>query len=437
MACALREKTLKPFLEAGITSAWLDDRDDLSHAAIFTEQDRSAYRTLLGHWVQFQKTPSVDMFRLSYPQGAYRLPDSGYTAEELIACFSDDREKYLSEIGAMDIAEAIEAGDYRDAAALMEAYGRRIRDSRASRSIVVEWDGPDYDIEERIKREVEEGIFTGIRELDDEFPGFQKGNLICYLGRAKAGKSSFFILSSIAAWEDGKRVMFVTFEIAAGHEASTPGITDRLDAFTANVSFSDYTQGSLDSYAQQRMRTFRSDMGENGFYVVQPVGQYTVADLEYDIDRYEPDVVYIDGFYFMIDQETGESGSGWKGHDNLAAGLKTLAMRKRLPVLISHQVREKQMQGKKGKGIDDGAMMGGTAIIMYADMVLGIDVDDQRLHTISCTRSRTNYLPTVKGTWDWNKCAFTVTDDDGPKADASKFGYANPNDKKDDDGSID
>lgn len=407
----------------------------MSRAAIFTEQDRAAYRSVLKHWVEFGKMPSIDMFRLSYPTGAYRLPDSGYTPEELISCFSDDREKYLSEIAAMDIAEAIEAGDYKDAAGLMEAYGRRIRDSRASRSIVVEWDAPGYDIEERIKREVEPGIFTGVRELDDEFPGFQRGNLICYLGRAKAGKSSFFILSAISAWEDGKRVMFVTFEIAAGHEANTPGITDRLDAFTANVSFADYTQGSLDRFAQDRMREFRADMGENGFYVVQPVGPYTLADLEYDIDRYEPDVVYIDGFYFMVDQETNESGAGWKGQDNIAGGMKSLAMRKRLPIMISHQVREKQLSGKKGRGIDDGAMMGGTSIIMYADMVIGIDVDDQRVHTISCTRSRTNYLPTVKGTWNWDKCEFTVTENGAPKADTSKFGYGTK--QKDDDGGID
>ena len=72
-----------------------------------------------------------------------------------------------------------------------------------------------------------------------------------------------------------------------------------------------------------------------------------------------------------------------------------------LPVIITHQVREKQLTGKKGKGIDDGAMMGGTGIIMFADMVLGFDVDDDMLRTISCTRSRLNYLDTVYGKWDW------------------------------------
>lgn len=424
VACALRTKSMKAFIDAGITSDWLDSKDDRSSAAIFTDKDREAYRTLLTYWGEFGKTPSMDMFRLSYPQATYRLPDSDYRPAELTYIFGEDREEFLSQLAAMDIAEAVEAGDFKDAAELMTEYGRRIRDSRVSRNIVVQWDAPDYDLEERLNRAVEAGVRTGIEELDDEFPGFQRGNLICYLGRAKAGKSSFFILSALAAHDDGRRVLFVTFEIAAG-TADTPGIADRLDTFSAGESFADYTNGDLDAYAKKRMREFRAqEMGNQGFYVVQPVGSYTVADLEYDIDKYEPDVVYIDGFYFMTDQETRESGAGWKGQDNLAGALKSLAMRKSLPVIISHQVREKQMHGKKGGGIDDGAMMGGTAIIMYADMVLGFDADDQRLHTISCTRSRSGYLPTVKGTWNWDRCEFRVEETpDAPKADATKFAF--------------
>ena len=46
-------------------------------------------------------------------------------------------------------------------------------------------------------------------------------------------------------------------------------------------------------------------------------GRYTVTELEYDIDRHRPDVVYIDGFYFMTDRETGKRGANWEGHDNL------------------------------------------------------------------------------------------------------------------------
>jgi len=62
---------------------------------------------------------------------------------------------------------------------------------------------------------------------------------------------------------------------------------------------------------------------------------------------------------------------------------------------------------------------------MASDMVLGFDADDHGLHTINCTRSRTGYLPTVRGRWNWNTCTFMVTEVPGGQlADSNKFAYA-------------
>ena len=53
--------------------------------------------------------------------------------------------------------------------------------------------------------------------------------------------------------------------------------------------------------------------------IIQPTTRYTVSDLESDIERYRPDVVYIDGFYFMFDRGDSASwASDWEGHDGLA-----------------------------------------------------------------------------------------------------------------------
>jgi HAE1 family hydrophobic/amphiphilic exporter-1 len=59
--------------------------------------------------------------------------------------------------------------------------------------------------------------------------------------------------------------------------------------------------------------------------------------------------VYVDGFYFMLDRQTGKNGGSWEGHDNLAREMKELAMRREIPVIVTHQVREKQLTGKKGE----------------------------------------------------------------------------------------
>ncbi len=411
VACTLREGTLRPFTEAGITREWLTDQEDITRAAVFaTSEDMNAWLTLISYHEQHGKVPSVDMFRRSHPETSYRLPDSAYTPDELIAIFREDRLRILMEAAVGDAADLCGEKKYAEVSELMGKAHRTANATQGSQNIVMAWDGPEYDLEARIHRKITHGIPTGIPGLDnqDGFYGFQKGSLICYLGRAKAGKTSFALLSALAAWYANKRVLFVSFEIAAGKDPNEPGIADRLDCFGAGVDLIHYMQGeaALTKDEQRKLREFRADLGDSAFTIIQPVRSYTVTDLEADIDQHEPDGVYIDGFYFMTDRETGKRGGNWEGHDGLSGELKALGLARRLPVVITHQVREKQLHGKKGKGIDDGAMMGGTGITMAADMVLGADIDDDKRHTLSCTRSRLRYLETVYGTWDWSTCTF-------------------------------
>ena len=410
VACALREGTLTPFTEAGITREWLTDQEDTLRAAVFRQsEDMNAWLTLVRYQEQHGKVPSVDMFRRSYPEDAYKLPDSAYTAEELTSIFREDRREYLTRLAYEDVTDAYGEGKWAEALELMAGTSWIVRETSASPGIELLWDSKDYEVEARIGRKITRGIRTGIPGLDNQpgFYGFQRGSLICYLGRAKAGKTSFALLSALTAWEDGKRVLFVSFEIAAGKDPNEPGIADRLDCFGAGADLIHYMMGELTGEEQRKIREFRATCTDEAFKIIQPTRAYTVTELEADIDRHQPDVVYIDGFYFMTDRETGKRGGNWEGHDGLSGELKALGLARRLPVIITHQVREKQIHGKKGKGIDDGTMMGGTGISMAADMVLGADIDDDKTHTLSCTRSRLRYLDTIYGKWDWSVCAFS------------------------------
>jgi hypothetical protein len=82
-------------------------------------------------------------------------------------------------------------------------------------------------------------------------------------------------------------------------------------------------------------------------------------------------------------------------------------MRLRVPVLVTHQAREKQL-GKAGGGFDDTAMMGGTGLRMASDMVFTFDKDEAGVITIKNTAARRGYLKTVKGEWDWDGFEFTA-----------------------------
>ena len=220
-------------------------------------------------------------------------------------------------------------------------------------------------------------------------------------------------------------MLFLSFEIAAGKEPSEPGIADRLDCFGSGIDLTHYMMGDLTGDEQrscessatlhrQRVPDRPADRPLHGH---RAGGRHRAGTaLTWCTST---------GFTSWSTARRASRAPNWEGHDNLANDLKKLGMNHMIPIVITHQVREKQLTGKKGAGIDDGAMMGGTAIIMYADLVLGVDVDDDKLRTLSCTRSRLKYLDTVHGTWDWRDCTFHEQE---AQVDPGQFGYGKEDD---------
>jgi replicative DNA helicase len=345
----------------------------------------------------------MELFRMEFP--SYEVEELSFTPDELIEVATKNILSVAAQDAMGDLSVFQDTEDWEAFTDRAMSLAVLMQNQDRTGSVVDVWDDEGHDVEALLNRNVKFGIGTGIPEIDgqEDFNGFQPGNLVTYLGRAKAGKTSFALLSALdAAMQKYKRIMIVTVEISAA------SIHDRLDAYEAHVSLSRLVSGKLTDPEKSRVRRTYEDRGqyEPLVYIVEPAEQYTVTDLQGDIDRYQPDYVVIDGFYFMTDRDTGKSGGSWEGHDNLARDIKRVAMRNKITALVTHQVREKQLGSKKGAGIDDGAMMGGTGLIMASDMVIGLDVNEEHIHKITCTRSRTGYLRTVLGTWNWDTCTF-------------------------------
>jgi hypothetical protein len=202
--------------------------------------------------------------------------------------------------------------------------------------------------------------------------------------------------------------MFISTEIDA------EGIQGRFLAYGAQMNHRKLTERTgefrLNESDKDKIRKFwNTEIGPQNtksLQVIQPTGRYTVDDMELDIESFGADIVYLDGFYFLHDVISGKPGAHWEAHDNLARELKSLAMRHSIPVVLTHQVREKQL-GKAGGGIEDGSMMGGTGLRMASDLVITADKNlDTQVITLKNTASRSGYLPTIQGEWDWNRFRF-------------------------------
>jgi DnaB helicase-like protein len=407
VAAILREPdSLKRFIDAGFDLEWLTDKRDFSRADVLGDEGVDAYRFILEAFAKHRTVPTLEYFRNSYPPQAYRLPAEGPTTDELLDIAVTHRLRVQLEIAGAEFFDLHEAGKYADALAVMDAMSRKLRSTSQDGEVRVIWDGPDYDLEAKLDRQETPGVRTGIRELDDAFAGWQDCQLVTLLGRAKACKTSHLIKSALAAHEDGYNVLVCSVEIDAD------SIADRCDAFAAAVEHDTYIRGRLTDREKTKLRAAKSQRGRDGYFnIVQPTSKYTVADLEADIDRYNPGVVYIDGFYFMTDATTGKSGGNWEGHDNLAHDLKELALRRHVTIVVTMQIREKQAHGKGM--FDDNSMMGGTGLLMASDMVLSLDMDKETwVNSIYCSRSRTRYLPSIRGQWHWKESKFNVLADE-------------------------
>jgi hypothetical protein len=414
----LSGKNIRPYLDAGMDLEFMQDDKNPAYASVFQGQDIDAYRYLLRYYAEYGKVPELSLFRRSFPVESYRVVESGFDDRELTDLASDSLALYETEVGTTRAQAYWEAGDAKTAAEIMMAAARKVLFHQAKAALTVPWDRKDYDLEERLSAVRPQAPGFGIEALDDQFPGFQRGQLITFVGRAKAGKTTFALQSAYWAWFgkkslskskslEPKRVLFVSIEVPE------QDVRDILTCYGAGVNPAPFL-ASTDDYRLSRedaakVRDFwEKEMATatESFVVVQPVAKFTMADLEYEIEKAEPDMVFIDGFYFMTDETTGRTpGSSWEAHDNLARDLKSLAMRARIPVIVTHQAREKQL-GKAGGGFDDIAMMGGTGLRMASDMVFTFDKDELGVVTIKNTAARRGYVKTVKGEWDWDAFTF-------------------------------
>jgi KaiC/GvpD/RAD55 family RecA-like ATPase len=403
-----------PLIDTGFTLPWMRGNGSGSEV-IFADIDRQAYLWILNHWSKHHTTPSIDIFREHYPEEVFLISNSVSSVEELIDVALEKVNSYLmSEI----IGKAIDlhdSGNVERAVAYLQAESMRIGTSLRVKSDRADNLGDvEFDLEEFISREITPGVPMGLYPIDDAFYGFQPSQLITFLGRQKAGKTTIMLNSALKAWEEGYDVLFFSVEM------DVELLRQRLYSLGAHVSPSRFRRGHLRDNDKQKVRAFHKEMSEDtdvNFYISKKKSMITVDDILTEIRLYRPHVVYIDGFNFMLDRETKKLTQNWEAHENVAAELKTMALSEGITVVVSAQVQEKQYHAKHG--IEPSTIMGGTGLLRASDLVIGLD-KDKAYHTISCVLSRYEYFDNVVLEIDWDTMDFHILE--GIKIDYGETG---------------
>jgi hypothetical protein len=405
ISAVLKDNHVQTLLDAGFSNNWLFGSNTGSEV-IFAGADKQAYAWILSHYRRFRKVPTLSLFRENFPEESLRLSDDNISLSELTELAEKKVNSYLVADIIGRVIDLHDKNRISDAVTLLRNESERISNGIKYRpSKADDLSDPSFDISTMLDRTIEPGIPFGISKIDEEFFGFLPGQLITLMGRQKSGKSWSTLLSAVNAWKEGYTVLFFSVEM------DTSILRDRLYCIGAGVSPSRMRRGRLLPAEKRKVIEFHDQFintseeeGESRFFISRKRSLITTDDIREEIARYNPNIVYIDGFSFMLDKKTNRMTSDWQANENVADELKGIAMEEEIVIFVNTQVQEKQYVAKHG--IEARSIASGTGLLKASDLIMGQDKEADCI-TYNCVYSRFEYFDNVVVELNWEHMTFS------------------------------
>ena len=194
-------------------------------------------------------------------------------------------------------------------------------------------------------------------ELDDVTGGIQKDDYIVLYGRPKSMKT--WALSAIlgAAFHQRKKVLIYTKEMTQDN------ILMRAAACAAEVPYQEFRTGKLDHDEERRLYTLIDMARDEGFDPIclngrAAKGGDTTAWIHAKVEKYKPDIVFIDGMY-LLSIGSGKKVANWEKVTEISRGIREMILATDTPAVCT-------MQANRGAAKNASANLDEIA---YADAV--------------------------------------------------------------------
>jgi len=395
----VEDRNLGDILEKGITESWFSD-----------PQDKKLFLFLRDHFVKYQETPSLDVVKENFP--TYKtLSEQGSPVQDSVDYLIDDlvakrRKKFISDTlgSAIDHIDS-PTPDHESALLALQKGILKLEESGLNKTSDIEVTKAAKNARAEYEfRKTNPGLLglpTGFPTMDIATSGLQPEQLIVIIAPPKTGKSTLALQIAITAHLQNKRPLFISFEMSNKEQLS------RYYAMRAKISHKRLMTGSLTPEEEARFYTISRGieaMKEELWFSGSAEGQ-TVSAIASKIQAKQPDIVFIDGTYLMIDEQTGESNTP-QAITNITRALKRLAQKTKLPIVISTQVLTWKM---KGGNVSADSIGYSSSFHQDADVIFGLqresdNVDDTRL--LRVVASRNGGLVDVSLVWDWETGQF-------------------------------
>ena len=249
-----------------------------------------------------------------------------------------------------------------------------------------------------------DGYTTPFPTLDEATRGFHDGEFILIVARQGVGKTWLTNLLGYTNYSKGLNVLYLTKEMPSTQ------IARRFDALKFKLPYQDLRKGGLNSMLEASWKkNIESQVGGPG--TINIVGEESggVSHVAAKIEKYKPDIVYIDGMYLMDDDR--KAREQYQRIGNISRDLKKLAKRSKTPIIVTVQFNRNADNSKGGP-----ENIAGSDIAKDADVILGLFQDeDQRLSkrvTLRVLKQREGDRPEVELDWDMSSMNFQEAEDD-------------------------
>jgi replicative DNA helicase len=385
----IRDREIIPVIEQGIKDDWFVD-DDL----------RRVWKFVREHYSKYRGVPTAETVKDNFPN--FTIYNIEEDMQYLIDTMVTFRRNMLTRNGIQDVLQSMSQNDHEQAlvemsnvVSVVNAQGV-IGTNHVDLTNDPEKRFAEY---ENLQQHKLLGIPTGFEKIDEATAGLQPGQLITVIAPPKTGKSQIALKMAMNVHEAGYVPMFQSFEMN-NHEQ-----TNRHDAMRAHISSNRLRRGKLQDVEERRFVQMLEDMeNKNPFHLVDAVNGLTIDALVAKAEQLKPDILFVDGVYLMLDQVTGEANTP-QALTNITRGLKRVAQKMQIPVVITTQTLLWKMRGGKVSADSIGYS---SSFFQDSDVILGLEPieEDDMVRLLKIVQSRNCPPSETSITWNWDTGCF-------------------------------
>jgi replicative DNA helicase len=379
----------------------------LYEASVTAEMFVGEYASMYEYSVRFSKHhgtgPAMDAMKLEFPDYDWHFPPSeplSYYIELL-----KKRHSFNLTLSAVqDAYTSLNSRDVDKAVDFLRDAVRRIEDANTSEADVDWASTAESRYEQYLELQKNEGIdgyTTPFPSLDEATQGFHDSEFILIVARQGIGKTWLTNIFAHTNINSGLNVLYFTKEMPSRQVAR------RFDALQHRLNYQDLRKGTLDKIAESK---WKNSIGGSLPGNLTIIGEESggVSHVASKIERYKPDIVYVDGMYLMDDDQRARDG--WQRLLNISRDMKKLAKKASIPIICTVQFN-RQADNTKGNS----ANISGGDIARDADVILGLFQDEDqainRRMTLKVLKQREGHRPEIECDWDIGNMKFSEVQD--------------------------